>query len=135
LPEKWRSAADVRLPGFSEPTRGDVIVFVYPEDPSKDFIKRLIAFGGEKVELKEGDIYINDALITDPAIKNTFYYNRGQYGRIGQTFTVPEGMYYVLGDNSGSSHDSRYWGFVPEENVIGKAEFIFWPPQRIRVIR
>ena len=124
-----------RLPGFSEPHRGDVIVFIYPEDPTRDFIKRLIALGGDTVEIKDGRIYVNDRVLDLPVIKNIYYYNRGQYGEANEKIHVPEGDYFVLGDNSGSSHDSRYWGFVPKNVIIGKAEFIYWPLNRIRVIR
>ncbi|MDP2652694.1 MAG: signal peptidase I [Candidatus Omnitrophota bacterium] len=124
-----------RLPGFSKPRRGDVVVFKYPEDPKRDFIKRLIAAGGETVEIKFGDIYINGQLIQSPVIKNIYYYNKGQYAQPGQKITVPSGYYFVLGDNSASSHDSRYWGFVPEGDVIGKAELIYWPPNRLRLIK
>ena len=123
-----------RLPGFGEPQRGDILVFVYPEDRKRDFIKRLIAKGGETVEIRYGDIYINDKLIEDPLINNTYYYNRGSYGEIGRKVKVPEGYYFVLGDNSASSHDSRFWGFVPKEDVIGRAELIYWPLNRIRFI-
>lgn len=124
-----------RLPGFSKPQRGDIIVFIYPEDPKRDFIKRLIAFGGESIEIREGDIYINGRRIDDPAIKKNYYYNKpGNYGREGQIVKVPEGYVYVLGDNSASSHDSRFWGFVPQENIIGRAEFIYWPFDRLRFL-
>ncbi len=123
-----------RLPGFSKIRRGDIIVFIYPEDPKKDFIKRLIAFGGETIEIKDGEIFINEEMIEDPEIKNIYYYNFGEYGRVNQKIKVPEGFVFVLGDNSRSSHDSRYWGFVPEENVIGRAEFIYWPFNRVRFI-
>ncbi len=124
-----------RLPGISHPKRGDIIVFKFPEDPKRDFIKRLIAVGGEVVEIKFGDIYINGELVLDPVIKNIYYYNRGDYGEVNKKIKVPEGYYFVLGDNSGSSHDSRYWGFVPQDNIIGKAEVIYWPPNRIRFIK
>ncbi len=124
-----------RLPGFGKPHRGDVIVFIYPSDRTKDFIKRLIALPGETVEIKDGEIYINGQEVLDPKIKNVYYYNRGDYGQEGVPITVPEGHYFVLGDNSGSSHDSRFWGFVSESDVIGKAEFIFWPLNRIRLIK
>ncbi len=125
---------DKRLPGFSKPSRGDIIVFVYPEDPKRDFIKRLIAFGGETIEIRYGDIYINDQLIEDPRINNMYYYNRGMYSDVGKKIKVPPGFLFVLGDNSASSHDSRFWGFVPEKNVVGRAELIYWPLQRIRFI-
>ena len=124
-----------RIPGFSKPQRGDVVVFIYPEDRKRDFIKRLIAVGGETVEIKEGDIFINGQEVTDPTIKNIYYYNRGSYGGINQKVEVPRGFCYVLGDNSESSHDSRFWGFVPEAYVIGKAQLIYWPLDRIRIIK
>lgn len=114
----------------SEPQRGDLIVFVYPPDDSRDFLKRLIAFGGETVEIKSGDVYVNGQLIMDLKIKDKYYYNRGEYGQEGNPVKVPEGHYYVLGDNSGSSSDSRFWGFVPEDNLIGKIYKIYWPPNR-----
>ena len=81
----------VRLPGYSRPQRGDVIVFIYPEDRKRDFIKRLIAFGGETVEIRGGDVYINGQRIDDPVIKNTFYYNRGPFGKADTPITVPRG--------------------------------------------
>lgn len=123
-----------RLPGFSQPRRGDVIVFVYPVDSKRDFIKRLIAFGNEKVEIKEGDIYIDSRLIEDPGIKNIYYYYGVNYGKEDASFTVPEGHVFVLGDNSASSSDGRVWGFVPNENIIGRAELIYWPINRMRFI-
>ena len=124
-----------RIPGYTTPHRGDVIVFKFPEDPKRDFIKRLIAKGGETVEIKFGDIYINGQLIEDPVIKNIYYYNRGQYGAVNEKITVPEGYYFVMGDNSASSQDSRFWGFVPAKNIIGRAELIYWPLDRMRFIK
>jgi signal peptidase I len=124
-----------RLPGFGQPQRGDVIVFIYPEDESRDFIKRLIAFAGEEIQIKEGDIYINGELVKDPRIKNIYYYEGTNYAREGQTLLVPEGHVFVLGDNSASSSDGRVWGFVPEENIIGQAAVIYWPFNRMRFIR
>ncbi len=121
-----------RLPGFSELKRGDIIVFEYPVDPKKDFIKRLIAFEGEQVEIKHGDVYINEEMVTNPVIKNIFYYNNGRFGQEGQIINIPEDKVFVLGDNSASSSDSRVWGFVPEINIIGRAEIIYWPFHRMR---
>jgi len=125
----------IRIPGLRKPQRGDIIVFVYPIDPTKDFIKRLVAVGGEDVAIKDGAIYINGKQVTDPRFSHTYYYNRGDYGAEGQTVHVPPGYVFVMGDNSGSSYDSRYWGFVPESSIIGKADILFWPLDRIRIIQ
>jgi signal peptidase I len=127
-------ALNKRLPGYGHIERGDVIVFLYPEDKKRDFIKRLIGKGGETVEIRDGDIYIDGKLFEDPRINNIYYYNRGDYGRTNEPVKVPEGYYFVLGDNSASSHDSRYWGFVPDGFVVGKAALIYWPLNRIRFI-
>jgi signal peptidase I len=136
---RWPSAllplTQKRLPGLGKPHRGDVIVFVYPGDPTKDFIKRLIAVGGDTVEIKDGSVYINGTKDTDPRVTKTYYYNRGDYGAQGEAVHVPPGYVFVMGDNSGSSYDSRYWGFVPESSIIGRADIIFWPLDRIRIIQ
>lgn len=124
-----------RLPTVRKPKRGDVIVFIYPENPKKDFIKRLIAFPGETVEIKNGTIYINDKPLLEPMFSLRYYYNRGQFAEERQKIIVPEDDYFVLGDNSASSQDSRYWGFLPHKNILGKAILIYWPPQRIRIIQ
>ncbi|MBN1913532.1 MAG: signal peptidase I [Candidatus Omnitrophica bacterium] len=126
---------NLRLPGLSKPKRGDVIVFRYPVDLSKNFIKRLIAFEGEGVEIKDGSIYIDQRPLLGDLFSKRYYYNRGEFAREGQKITVPELSYFVLGDNSGSSQDSRYWGYVPKRNLVGKAIVIFWPPHRIRMIK
>jgi signal peptidase I len=126
---------DFRLPAFEHPKRGDVIVFIYPENPRKDFIKRLVAVGGEEVEIRKGTIYVNGKPLLDPVFSQRYYYNRGDFGAEGQKIIVPAGNYFVLGDNSASSQDSRYWGFVPFKNILGKAMVIYWPPQRIRIIK
>ncbi len=125
-----------RLPSVRQPIRGDIIVFKSPEDPKKDFVKRLVALGGEAVEIKHGNIYINSKVITEPAsVRGISYYNISEYGKEGTPVKVPESAYYVLGDNSANSRDSRYWGFVPKDNVIGKATFIYWPLNRMRIIK
>jgi signal peptidase I len=123
------------LPALRQPKRGDIIVFIYPEDKKKDFIKRLVGLPGETVEIKGGSIYIDDKPATEPIFKQTYYYNRGEFASEGQKIVVPKDSYFVLGDNSVSSKDSRYWGFVHKNNLLGKALIIYWPPQRIRIIK
>ncbi len=120
---------------IKEPRRGDIIVFVSPEDPRKDFVKRLIAFGGEKVEVKDGRILVNGMALEEPGCKSVYYYNAGDYGQEGKIIVVPANSYFVLGDNSSNSRDSRYWGFVPRKNLVGKAMLIYWPLNRMKLIK
>ena len=124
-----------RLPKVNEIKRGDVIVFIYPEDPKKDFIKRMVGLPGDVIEIKNGTIFVNEKPLTEPVFNQRYYYNRGDFAKEDQKLVVPAGNYFVLGDNSGSSKDSRYWGFVPKDNVLGQAMVIYWPPQRIRIIK
>jgi signal peptidase I len=126
---------DLRLPKLRQPKRGDVIVFIYPEDSKKDFIKRLIGLPGETVEIKNGTVYVNDKPLSESIFGQVFYYSYGDFEKEGYKLTVPKGSYFVLGDNSRSSRDSRYWGFVPEKNILGKAILIYWPLNRIRIIK
>ncbi|MFH1269517.1 MAG: signal peptidase I [Candidatus Omnitrophota bacterium] len=123
------------LPVVRQPKRGDVIVFIYPQNSKKDFIKRLVGLPGDTVEIKNGTIYINDKPLLDPVFNQRYYYNRGEFGEEGRKVEIPEDSFFVLGDNSASSQDSRYWGFVPRKNILGEALVIYWPPQRIRIIR
>lgn len=123
---------------FKELKRGDVVVFKYPENPKKDFIKRLIATQGERLEIKEGHIWINGKLIEEPQqIRKIIYYNNDLnmiYCKPGEAIIIPDGNYFVLGDNSASSRDSRYWGFVKRKDILGQAMVIYWPLTRIRKI-
>ncbi len=109
---------------FSNPRRGDVIVFIWPKDRSKDFIKRVIGLPGEKVEIRERKIYINDRLIEDPwGVFSSWGPSSGDnYG----PEVVPPHFLLVLGDNRDNSQDSRYWGFVPLDDVLGKAFIMYW---------
>jgi len=125
----------IRLPALRQPHRGDVVVFIFPEDTKKDFIKRLVAVEGESVEIINGTIYVNGQALTEPGFNSNYYYNRGDFGEQGKKIVVPKDSYFVLGDNSASSQDSRYWGFVPKKNVLGKAVLIYWPLNRIRLIK
>ncbi|MFH0855236.1 MAG: signal peptidase I [Candidatus Omnitrophota bacterium] len=124
-----------RLPAVREIRRGDVVVFIYPQDDKKDFIKRMVGLPGDAIEIKSGTVYVNDKPLAEPVFNQRYYYNRGDFGQEGQRIVVPADSYFVLGDNSGSSKDSRYWGFVPKDNILGQAMVIYWPPQRIRVLK
>jgi len=119
----------VRLPGLHPPRRGDVIVFQFPQDPSKDFIKRCIATGGETVEVREKEVYVNGKKLnepyarhTDPNIRPAGFDFRDNFG----PFTVPKGEMFMMGDNRDNSNDSRYWGTLPMDLVKGRAMFLYW---------
>lgn len=123
---------------FREPKRGDIVVFKYPLDRKKDFVKRLVGLSGETLEIREGQVFINGEKLSRPvSFAGRFYYNREDwhYGQRGQAVEIPAGHLFVLGDNSAQSSDSRNWGFVPRKDVIGRAVLIWWPPQRIRLLR
>ncbi len=126
---------DLRLPGLRKPARGDVVVFIYPEDKKKDFIKRLVGLPQDKIAIKNGTLFVNGEPLLNPVFSQRFYYNRGDFAKEEEEIIVPAGNFFMLGDNSASSRDSRYWGFVPEKNIIGKAILIYWPPQRIRIVK
>ena len=125
-----------RLPAIRPPQRGDMVVFHAPDDRHRDFIKRLVAVGGDEVEIRDLHLWINGRPLTEPPIfREIPYYNRGPYGQAGKPVKIPPGSYFFLGDNSNSSRDSRYWGFLPEGQVIGRAFLIYWPPKRIRWLK
>jgi signal peptidase I len=117
------------LVDFSKPKRGDVIVFIFPEDRSKDFIKRVVGVAGDSVEIRGKKVSINGKEIDDPHAhfegddpQLAGLSNRDDYGpRI-----VPENHVFVMGDNRDRSYDSRFWGYVDLDEVRGKAFFIYW---------
>ena len=115
---------DKKILQFNKPRRGDVIVFIYPGDRSKDYIKRVIGLPGDTVEIRDRQIYINNSLIEDPW---------GVYSSwsspVPQTYgpkVVPPDSLFVMGDNRDNSLDSRVWGFVPFDDVLGKAFIMYW---------
>jgi signal peptidase I len=120
---------DIKLFQFNKPRRGDVIVFIYPKDHSKDFIKRVIGAEGDKVEVVRNKIYINDKLMEDPW---GHYVEKNDLRKIFQPLErygpeiVPKDSLFVLGDNRDNSQDSRFWGFVNLNAVKGKALVIYF---------
>ncbi|MBI4278519.1 MAG: signal peptidase I [Armatimonadetes bacterium] len=107
--------------------RGDVIVLRYPLNQSRNYIKRIVALPGEQVRIKDGRVLISGRAITEPYINGQF---TGEYGPQG----VPDNEYFVLGDNRNNSEDSRAFGFVKKDLVVGQALLIYWPPRRARVL-
>ena len=114
---------------ISEPKRGDIIVFIYPQDRTKDFIKRVVAIGGDRVEIRNKEIYVNDVLsedthgvYVDPVVMPGAMQPRDNMGPI----EVPKGAVFVMGDNRDQSYDSRFWGFVDLKDVMGEAFMIYW---------
>lgn len=131
LIEGDRILVDKTIYEKSEPKRGDIVVFRYPPDTKKSFVKRVVGLPGETIEIREGQLYINGDVIREPEIlTEIYYYNGGAFGKKGQVVKIPDDSYYVLGDSSASSLDSRYWGFVPEKNLEGKAYKIYSPVNR-----
>lgn len=111
--------------------RGDIVVFKYPEDPERDFIKRVIALPGETIELRRKRVYIDEVILDEPYVRflvppdeagEGAFDVRVQYGPV----TVPEGHYFMMCDNRDNSQDSRYWGFLPQEYVKGRALFVYF---------
>ena len=121
----------LRISGVGKPQRGDVIVFVPPHDRKKTYIKRLVGLEGDRILIRDGKLYIDGEEVSDPRMSWIDYANQGRYAREGKEVVVPEGKYFFLGDNSDNSQDSRFWGFADQEDIVGKALFIWWPPKRI----
>ena len=108
---------------FGEPKRGDIVVFEYPPDPKQDpYIKRVIGLPGEQVQIADGKVKINGVQIYEPYLAS----DTPQGGE----WTVPDESLFVMGDSRKNSSDSRSWGVVPFENVIGKAVVVYWPPEK-----
>jgi signal peptidase I len=120
---------NVRLPGIRHPQRGDVIVFQFPQDPSKDFIKRCVATPGETVEIQDKRVLVNGEALrepyvihTDPEVRPGGYDYRDNYG----PYTVQPGELFMMGDNRDNSNDSRFWGPLRMDLVKGRAMFLYW---------
>lgn len=114
---------------FFAPERGDIIVFVFPEDPSKDFIKRVVGIPGDVLEIREKKLFRNGLMVDDGDEPYAQYLDQSKNKVPRDNWgpeTVPEGNVFVLGDNRDRSYDSRFWGFVPFENIKGKAAIIYW---------
>lgn len=121
---------DTHLPGLRAPARGDIIVFKYPNDESRDFIKRIVAVGGETVQVLDNRAFVNGQPLEEPYVRPGSI-PAAPSGHCGYLYSceptvVPPGAYFVMGDNRDNSQDSRYWGFVKREKIRGKAFLIYW---------
>jgi len=119
----------INLFSWNSPQRGDVIVFIYPMEPDKDFIKRVIGVGGDTVKIVNKHLYINGVEVPDPHAvyrENTILLGDEQKPDNFGPVTIPQGSLFVLGDNRDYSLDSRSWGFVSSKDVVGKAFAIYW---------
>jgi signal peptidase I len=112
---------------FGEPQRGDIVVFRFPRDPSRDFIKRVIATPGDTVEIRQGRVFVNGQFVDEAYINEV-----GNYTSPPQKIQPNE--YFVLGDNRNNSSDSHVWGTVPRDNIIGKAWLSYWPLDELGVV-
>lgn len=107
-------------------SHGDVVIFHYPLNPSEDYIKRVIGLPGDVVTVQNGQVTVNGYAFDEPYIMAPPHYNN--------SWTVPENQLFVLGDNRNSSSDSHNWGFVPYENLVGKALLIYWPLDQVKIL-
>ncbi len=119
---------------FGEPTRGDVIVFKSPDNDEVDFIKRIIGTPGDTVMIQGGDVYLNGKKLEENYIQYPSNPIEGGYLVNGQEIQIPEGHLFVMGDNRPRSSDSRAFGPIPFQNVIGKVFFRYFPTQRLGTI-
>ncbi len=114
---------------FRPPEKGEILVFRYPRDKTRDFIKRVIATEGDTIEIKEGRVYVNDKLLNEDYILEK---TRSEYAKA----TIPQGTVFVMGDNRNNSEDSRFVdvGFVPYDLIKGKAIVVFWPVDKLKTL-
>lgn len=118
---------------FHPPERGDVVIFRAPKNRELDYIKRVIGLPGEKIRFSNGTVFINDQKLREDYLGNVTTYS-GSFLRPGVEFLVPVDEYVVLGDNRSHSSDSREWGTVNREDIIGKAWLRYWPPQSFGIL-
>ena len=123
----WRAAPAEPEYAFGPPDRGEIIVFHYPVNPDKDFVKRVVGLPGETVAVRRGTVYVNGAALAEP-------YLRVRDSSSAAPLSLGDGEYYVIGDNRRNSNDSRDWGAVPEENIIGRVMLVYWPWDDIRIV-
>lgn len=116
--------------GIDDVQRGDTVVFWHGGDPSKSYIKRVIGLPGDIIEVRAGVVHVNGVPLNEPYVPEE-YRDGGSFGPA----TVEEGHYFVMGDHRSSSNDSRNWGPVRRDDIYGKAVFVYWPLEKVGVVR
>jgi signal peptidase I len=134
-----------RFPKIRTPMRGDVVVFKFPHDPKKDYVKRCIGLPGETIEIRNKVVYINGEPLDEPWLKrcpkreyfrdgdqiqDSAFSKRDNYGPV----VIPKNSYFMMGDNRDNSSDSRYWGVLDYDFIRGQAILVYWPPKRLRIV-
>jgi len=127
----WKAGEGSSRHAIHAPKRGEVIVFEFPDsnpnNPRKDFVKRVVGLPGETVRMFDGKVFVNEEVLDEP------YLSQKDHSNVSEV-TLGEGEYYVLGDNRTHSNDSRSWGAVPEANIRGKVWMVYWPAPGIQII-
>lgn len=120
---------------FREPQRGDVVVFEPPVNKEEEYIKRIIGLPGEAISVKDGHFYINGVSLSEDYIPADIYTKGKSFLPNNSEKIIPQGSYFVSGDNREYSSDSRYWGFITKDKITGKAWLIYWPPKDVGFIK
>ena len=115
--------------GFADIVRGDMVVFWFPEDPTKSYIKRVIGVPGDSIEVNDGTVIVNGEPLAESYVPREYRDHVSMARRV-----IPQDQYFVLGDHRISSNDSRTWGMVPRHFIYGKAVFVYWPLDRIGLL-
>lgn len=115
---------------FSAPKRGEIVLFRFPDDPSRIFVKRIIGMPGDTITIHDNQVFVNNQPLSEPYLKQP---TQGTFG----PYQVPANHYFMLGDNRAVSEDSRYWvnKFVPESSIIGRADYVIWPFSKVGSLR
>jgi signal peptidase I len=125
--------------GLGAIARGDTVVFKYPYDPQKSYIKRVIGLPGDRIRIVAGQVFVNGRALAEDYVpggyRDTMSWPSTAPGEVPDERVVPPKQYFVLGDHRSSSSDSRSWGWVPRDNIYGKAVFIYWPLDKIGRLR
>jgi signal peptidase I len=119
---------------FKDPQRGDVVVFASPPDPRVYFIKRIIGLPGDDISIRNGNVYVNNEQLREPYLEGQKTLAHGSMGRTLET-TVPPNNYFVLGDNRDESSDSRDWGDLPRNNIVGRSWIVIYSPDSQEISR